>query len=212
MRQFLRRDEAAAQPLSGGAQSDDQRSATRYTLLIRAAKLISPAGEFLCVIRDASESGVNIRTFHPLPDCEAMVIELQNGDRHELDLVWQEADRAGLKFAREADIRRIIESPSRFTKRPLRINLDIPAMLESGPQQAEVRILDISQQGAKIACDERFAIEQRVRLSAPEFRETNAKIRWRRESQLGLIFEDTYQFGDFARIIADLQLENCTRR
>ena len=34
----------------------------------------------------------------------------------------------------------------------------------------------------------------------------NAKVRWRRGDTYGLVFEDTFQFGDMARIVAGLQL------
>lgn len=194
----------SAQAAAAGA---DQRAAPRYTLLIRAAKLRCPSGEFLCIVRDASNSGVNIRLFHPLPAEERLMLELQNGDMHELELVWQDADRAGLKFVNEADIARIIESPSRFAKRAIRINLAASGRLASGPVNEPVTIHDISQQGAKITCPTRFAIDQRVRLAARGLPEVNAKIRWRREETYGLVFEDTFQFGDLARIVAAIQLD-----
>mgnify|MGYP000601519477 CR=1 FL=1 len=185
--------------------SHEHRGAQRYTLLIRAAKLIGPTGEYMCVIRDASESGANVRLFHPLPECDRMMLELQNGDQHEMEVVWQEENRAGLRFSAEADIARIIECPSRFAKRPVRINLDVAAMLSSLSQQAGVRIKNISQQGAQVISKHRFAIDQRVQLSADGLPEVNAKIRWRRGELFGLVFEDTFQFGDLARIIADMQ-------
>lgn len=191
----------AAAPVSGS----DQREAPRYTLLIRAAKLRCPQGEFLCVVRDASSTGVNIRLFHPLPEQDRLMLELQNGDMHELELVWQDGDRAGLKFVAEADIARIVECPSRFAKRAIRINLAIAGTLANLSASEPVTIHDISQQGAKLTSASRFAIDQRVRLSAPGLPEVNAKIRWRDGTSYGLVFEDTLQFGDLARIAAALQ-------
>lgn len=189
----------------GLVSSHEHRGAQRYTLLIRAAKLVGPAGEYMCVIRDASESGANIRLFHPLPECGRMMLELQNGDQHEIEVVWQEENRAGLRFFKEANIARIIECPSRFAKRPIRINLDMSAMLSSPLEQAGVRIRNISQQGAQVISKHRFAIDQRVQLSTDGLPEVNAKVRWRRGELFGLVFEDTFQFGDLARIIANMQ-------
>ena len=184
----------------------EQRASPRFAMLIRAAKLRSRAGEFMCIVRDASDSGVSIRLFHPLPDDGELALELQNGDLHAMQLVWQEADRAGLKFLGEADIARIVECPSRFAKRPVRICLTAPARLASLTASGEVELHDISQQGAKITSAVRFAIDQRVRLSAKGLPEVNAKVRWRRGETYGLVFEDTFQFGDMARIVARLQL------
>ncbi|MCB2066805.1 MAG: PilZ domain-containing protein [Erythrobacter sp.] len=181
------------------------RAAPRFTLLIRAAKLSTPVGEFLCVIRDASESGISARVFHPLPAFAGMAIELQNGDRYGVEKVWQEEDRAGFRFTGPVDISRIIESPSRFAKRGIRLNLSAPATVSSLGGKEEVTIVDLSQQGAKIACTCRFALDQRVTISAKGLPETRAKVRWRAEGTAGLAFEDTLQFGELARIARQLQ-------
>ncbi len=207
MREVIRRDEGTVASSIEAHDGREKRVAPRFTLLIRAAKLISQDGEFMCIIRDASESGVNVRLFHPLPDCGTMLLELPNGDRHELELVWQDGDRAGLKFIEQADIARIVESPSRFAKRPIRINLEADAVIQVGEQQNSVELLDLSQQGAKLTSDAHFAIDQRVKISANGMPQVNAKIRWRRGNSYGLVFEDTFQFGDLARIVASMQLE-----
>ncbi|WP_162925101.1 PilZ domain-containing protein [Aurantiacibacter odishensis] len=207
MHNALHQDEALPGAVIAGGGDIEQREATRYTLLIRAAKLLCDAGEFLCVIRDVSESGISVRTFHRLPPAARMVVELQNGDRHEMEPIWQKDDRAGFRFVHQADIDRIIVSPSRYAKRAIRLNLSAPAVIEkAGGRREDVEIVDLSQQGAKIACDCRFALDERVKLSAAGLPETNAKVRWRKDGGCGLIFEDTYQYGDFARIAADLQL------
>ena len=75
MRDFVRPDERL--PVSQETAGDDaeQRTAPRFTLLIRAAKLIGPEGEYLCVVRDASESGVSVRLFHPLPATALRALE-----------------------------------------------------------------------------------------------------------------------------------------
>lgn len=189
------------------SQTDfEQRNAPRYTLLIRAAKLVCEAGEYLCVIRDVSESGISVRTFHRLPDTRGMVVELQNGDRHELETIWQEDDRAGFRFVQPVDTARIIASPSRFAKRAIRLNLTAQAQVRTlDGRYVDAEIVDLSQQGAKITCLCRFALDERVKISAPGLPETNAKVRWRKHGGCGLIFEDTYQYGDLARIAAHLQ-------
>ena len=84
--------------------SVEARSTTRYTLLVRAAKLVSSHGEFVCVIRDVSETGLSVRLFHGVPrglrlglcfpirvstltqSCEAIVENFsQQGARFECD-------------------------------------------------------------------------------------------------------------------------------
>jgi hypothetical protein len=207
MREAKRRDGLNVPAPAATPAGAELRDSPRFTLLMRAAKLVCKEGEFMCVVRDASESGVNIRLFHTLPDSDHMVLEFPNGDPHSLELVWQEGNRAGLRFARAADIARLLDCPTRFAKRPIRINLDLPAQLLAGSTASSARILDLSQQGAKIICDTRHALDQRVRLSARGLPEVNAKVRWRRDNAYGLVFEDTFQFGDLAKIVAALQAE-----
>lgn len=205
MAEALRRDGPFAPGPGLTTPGRDLRESPRYTLLMRAAKLVSRDGEFLCVVRDASETGVNIRLFHALPDNEYLLLEFPNGDRHRLQLVWQQDDRAGLKFAESADIARLLDGPSRYSKRPIRVNLDMPVRLTTGLQRCQGRLIDLSQQGAKVLCSDRFAIDQRVKLAGDGLPEVNAKVRWRRENAYGLVFEDTFQFGDLAHIVARIQ-------
>lgn len=205
-------DAFAATRASVPADLAEMRAAPRYTLLIRAAKLISRQGEFLCVVRDASEAGISVRIFHPLPASASMAIELQNGDRNQVELVWQDEERAGFRFTDRADIARIIESPSAFTRRPVRINLAAPALVEALGRCTYATIQDISQQGAKVACATSFAIDQRVKLLADDMRDIHAKVRWRKDGTCGLVFEETFQFGELARVVWHLQALRPPRR
>lgn len=191
-----------ARPLAAGIEG---RGARRYTLLIRAAKLLIGDSEYLCIMRDASETGLSVRIFHPVPANADIVIELQNGDRHSIELVWQDEERAGFRFRDSASIARIIECPSEFAKRPVRINLSAPAQIEIMGKAEYAELQDISQLGAKIACQRHLAIDQRVKLLADGMRDIFAKVRWRGDGVMGLGFEETLQLGELARVVRRLQ-------
>lgn len=198
--------------VSTDAAFAEMRAAPRFTLLIRAAKVSMPGGEFLCVIRDASETGLSARIFHPLPVARDTVVELQNGDRYAVEIVWQNDERVGFRFHAPADVAAIIDCPSEFARRPVRINLTAPAEIETPECAQHATIQDISQQGAKVACPGGFAIDQRVKLRAAGLRDIHAKVRWRREGTCGLVFENTFQFGELARIARDLQARDSATR
>ena len=196
------RQSLSEEAADGDGGGPEQRQAHRFTLLIRAAKLITDQGEFLCVIRDASETGLAVALFHPLPACDRYLVEFQNGDRHEATLVWEREGRAGFQFSDPADIVRIIESPSEFTKRPMRVELKRQGMLYAGVNAFDVEMLNISPQGAKIACRAEIAIDRNVRLSVGGLPELQAKVRWRRLGVCGLVFENTLQLSELARLVA----------
>lgn len=195
----------AEPPVASGDEEAEQRRAPRFTLLIRSAKLTSPYGEFLCIVRDVSETGISVRLFHPLPRDIPLTLELPNGDRHLLERVWEEEGKAGFRFAEDTDIERILESPSRFAKRAMRVNIAVPCDLFASLRWGSALILNLSQQGAQIRSSERLSLIQRVKLRAEGMPEVAAKVRWRQDDRYGLSFENTFQFAELAALAFDLR-------
>jgi hypothetical protein len=191
---------------------DDLRSAPRFAVMIRAAKMLTAKGEFLCIIRDASESGISLKLFHEMPHCGEIIVELQNGDRFAVEPVWQEGDRAGFRFVEPVDIGRIVELSDRYSKRGVRVSLGAPVEIDAGGHEFTAQLHDISPQGAKIATTHKLAIDQRVSLSGGGLRPTRACVRWRREGFVGLVFEDVFQFSEMAGIVYLLQCPPAQKR
>jgi len=201
----LKRQDSTLASAPAEADGSEQRAAPRFTLLIRSAKLTGPGCEFLCVVRDASETGVSVRLFHPLPSDIPLTLELPNGDRHTLERVWESAGKAGFRFPEPTSFERLVESPSRFAKRALRVKLEVPCDLMAGLRWVGATIGNISQQGALIRTQERLSLVQRVKLRAEGMPEISAKVRWRRNDEYGLSFEDTFQFAELAALVFELQ-------
>ncbi len=188
---------------------EDLRTAPRITLLIRAAKLVSAQGEFVCVIRDVSESGLSVRLFHALPGCKDFALHMPAGAVYEINRVWQRDNEAGFTFAEGVEVAQMINESADYPKRGLRLAVCFPVMIATLTQRCEAVVENLSQQGARITCDALLAIDQTVRIEAPavtgELREVRAKVRWRRDQQYGVVFDDTFALGDFARLAARLQ-------
>lgn len=188
----------------------DQRTAPRFTLLIRAAKLASAQGEFVCVIRDVSETGVSVRLFHALPGCTEFALHMPAGAVYEIARVWHRGNEAGFTFVQPVEVNRLVNESSEYPKRGLRLALCFPVKVSMLAGTFDAMIENISQQGARLTCDHLLAIDQTVRLTIPDAngarpREVRAKVRWRRDTNYGLVFDDTFTLGDFARMAAALQ-------
>ena len=205
MGDFVRQDDTHPAAAADAADGPDQRSAPRFTLLIRAAKLVSPDGEFLCVVRDASETGVSVRLFHPLPPEVPLTLEMPNGDCLPLERVWETEGKAGFRFAGSVEIERIVESPSRFSRRAVRVNVEVPCELLVGIRRIQGKIENLSQQGALISTPEKLSLIQRVKIRADGMPEIAGKVRWRRNDSYGLSFEDTFQFAELAALVFELR-------
>ncbi len=191
--------------LTEGASSADNRAAPRFTLLIRAAKLVADQGEFVCVIRDVSETGVSIRLFHKLPPSGTLELHMPGGERYEVKPVWERGNEAGFEFTKPVSVAKLITESGEYPKRGLRLGLCFPITVSTLTQSCEAIVENLSQQGARFSCAGLFAIDQNLRIESDEVKEVRAKVRWRRDSSYGVVFDDTFTLGDFARMAARLQ-------
>lgn len=187
----------------------EERAAPRFTLLIRTAKLVCGPAEYLCVIRDVSAEGISIRLFHPLPAIDRLpadvdarfVLEMQTGDRHPVQLVWEKPGEAGFKFLTPVDVEQMIRRSSRFAKRELRFAAELPVKLAISGEKYPATLHNISQQGAMIESGHHLKIAQTLWIESRTLPDIEAKVRWRQGERYGLIFDTTFRMGDLAEII-----------
>lgn len=186
-------------------ETTDQRGSPRFTLLIRNAKIVYPSGEYLCVIRDVSASGLRIKAFHRLPEEEPLYLEMGTGERYSIAPVWQGEHIAGLRFREDQDVVSIIRDDGPYPKRSLRIMLQVAATVTRLGKSCPVTIENISQYGARLDCTERLAIEQRIVLAAENLPDIEATVRWRKGTQYGVAFRRTFRIEELAVLVAGLQ-------
>lgn len=200
---------AAAFDLEAGAlglaRTQEQRAAPRFFALIRSAKLVSAQGEFVCVVRDVSETGVKLRCFHTLPRGSTMGLELQNGDVFEIEHVSGEVAEASFRFAEPVAIERLMQESAHYPRRPLRLNIAIPLSLRTLAGTVAAVTRNLSQQGCRVEAAMPLAIAQSVVIESPHLPGIRAKVRWRRDGECGLVFDDTFSLRDFAIHAARLQ-------
>lgn len=191
----------------GNAPPSDQRAAQRYTLLLLTAKLIAPSGEFLCILRDVSATGLKVRLFHDLPDVAEWQLELGSGARHWLKPVWQADGHAGFRFAdAPIDPHRLMDQDAGpFPKRHVRLRLELPVMLWADGAARAGRLCDLSQLGAQIEAEPPLALRQLVRIEAPGLPLRHARVRWRRGTAHGLVFHEAFRLDELAALAARLQ-------
>ncbi|MDE2303380.1 MAG: PilZ domain-containing protein [Sphingomonadales bacterium] len=190
----------------GPPGEEEQRSAPRFTLVLRTARLLADGREYLCVLRDISASGVKIRLFHPLPRCEALELEFEDGLRHRMDVVWCADDHAGLRFAEAVDVPAVLEG--RCVTRPrrqMRINVAEPVTLFAGGATVSGRITNLSQQGVCLETEATLSLRERLRLVSDLLPEMVCTVCWRRKPHYGLVFETGFRLDELARLLARLQ-------
>lgn len=190
---------ACAPALPAGAEN---RASPRFTLLLRCARLVADGHEYICVLRDVSATGAKVRLFHPLPPAGHYELELPDGSRHAARPVWTGDSHAGFRFLQPIDVRRMLdERAADRPRRPLRIGVDDTAHLIAHGAGREVRLVNISQQGACIECDERLSMRQIVKIQTDLFPVVTARVCWRRQPRYGLVFETGFALEEFARAL-----------
>lgn len=191
-------------PETGVSAEIDDRAAPRFTLLIRTAKLLVEDRQYLCIVRDISATGASIRSFHPIPDGTRIALELQNGEQHAANLVWQNDAEAGFEFHTPIDVDEIVLGLSDYPKRDLRFEIDLPVTLKTGGQIIEGQLANLSRQGGRIVCTKTLAIDQPLQIEGASLPEIEARVRWRGDGQYGLIFDTTFSLSNLALLIRNL--------
>jgi hypothetical protein len=184
---------------------EDLRAAPRFALLIRSAKLVCDGGEYLCIVRDVSASGVRLRLFHPLPAQQQMTLELATGECFAIDRVWEREDHAGFRFVDAIDVHRFINEPGPHRKRALRLRIRFPAVVTLNGAPIDVTIHNLSREGARIESDQLFARGQQLKLQARGMPPMMGVVRWRKEPAYGLVFQQLFTFEELARLATTLQ-------
>lgn len=194
-----------AEAAEATASFEDLRAAPHLTLMMRAAKLVGVCGDFLCVIRDVSTTGIRLRLFHKLPPEQKLTLQLANGEHYFVETVWEKDGEAGFRLIAPVDVEAFIAETGPYPKRQLRLAVSLPAMLSAGKATGTAVIHDISQQGACIETSCLLALDQLVKLEAEGLPTLYAKVRWRRHPDYGLVFERTFRLDELARLAQTMQ-------
>lgn len=195
----------ACGPSASPPAFDALRGAKRFSLLIRTAKLVCDAGEFLCVVRDVSETGVRLKLFHPLPAPLRLALELANGEVYFIEKVWESGDHAGFRFSAPIEVEDFIAEPGNHPRKAVRLRLSAPARLDAGALVDTVTITSLSQHGAGFESRQHMAVGERIKLSSPGLPPLIGTVAWRSSPGYGMVFQSYFGIADLACIAADLQ-------
>ena len=188
-----------------GPDLGDLRKSPRFTILIRSAKLICESGEYLCIVRDVSETGVRLRLFHPMPPEKHVSLELATGDTFMAEKVWEDDDQAGFRFLDPIELQHFISETGPYPKRPVRLRLEFPAIITTDGGSSVAMVRNISRQGARIDTTRLLALGQTVKVDADGLPELYATVCWRSTPSYGLVLQQVFTFEELAMLADRLQ-------
>lgn len=183
-----------------------RRLSTRLLRMFRPAKLLVDDREFLCVVRDISNGGLQLQLFHDLPEYDQIAVEFDTGQRYAVRKVWKSAGRIGCAFLHNVDLHPILSAAgAAHPKRQPRLHVEHDACLFAGDTKTPVIIRDISQRGVSLDCPAWLMIDELVRLESKIIPPVHAKVRWRSPPRYGLVFEETFGMGALAALCFQMQ-------
>jgi len=178
-----------------------RRLSTRLRRMLRPAKLLVDGREFLCVLRDLCNGGLQLQLFHDLPEYDQLEVEFDSGLRYPIRKVWKSAGRMGCAFLEHVDIQPILSAEGlAHPRRQPRLQVDHDAVLFSDGQKAPAVVREISQHGVALDCPTWLMIDELVRLESKAIPSVYAKVRWRRPPRYGLTFKQTFGMASLAKI------------
>jgi hypothetical protein len=184
----------------------DQRDAGRTPLAApRAAKLLCERGEYLCLLRDISATGVRLGLFHAVPAATHAFLELANGEVYPMLRVWQRERQASYRFTQPIDPADFIAEPVSHPRRPIRIRVRSPGLVYADRVVRPMELRDISQNGASFEADTYLSLGQTLVLSLEALPELNGWVRWRRGRNFGVVFDHGLRLDELAAHALALQ-------
>lgn len=190
----------------------ESRTGPRVSLLMRAAKLISPSAEFLCILRDVSAKGMKARLFHRLPEERPLKLELGNGHRFGVEPVWEKDGHAGFRFVEDhADISELVRETAPYPRRSLRLKLQRDVVVHEGSHRHAARLRDISLLGVLIETAATLPLRKEVTINHDLITLGTARVRWRRGRLHGLVLQRSLTMEQLATLLAHIhQVENAS--
>ena len=171
----------------------ERRKEARYTLILRVGVLEQNGKASLCLIKNISSSGVQLKCYaRPIVDAEASI---RVADEAPLRgrLLWVDGETAGMSFEEELDSAALLRvqqklRPNRRRTTP-RVSVEASACLRTGGRIYRAAVCDISSMGARIRTSAPLRPGDRAIVTLNDLPSLESFVRWSEGNEAGLVFE-----------------------
>lgn len=173
---------------------NERRGQARHTLILRVGVLEQYGKSSLCLVKNISSSGVQIKCYsrRPVVDGHAS-IRVADETPIQGRIVWLDDDIAGMGFDHDLDADALLRvqqklGPARRRSTP-RINVEASACLRTGGRIFHTSVLDISSMGVRIRTSSPLVRGDRAIITLTDLPGVDAYVRWSSDGEAGLVFE-----------------------
>jgi hypothetical protein len=194
--------EAEPAQSAAAALEPDRRKEGRHVALLRVGVLHARGDRSLCVVKNISASGLSARAYQKVAIGDEVHIEFKSGGLLSGRIVWARDWNLGIRFPDPIDVEAVLSSrwvmEAQRRRNLPRIPLVCDGRLKSGGRSMGVRLLDISQGGARLRLDASPVDVGKADLSLPGLRSIPGVIRWITTDQAGMSFNECLPFEQLA--------------
>lgn len=167
----------------------DRRDGKRHLTLFRVGAMTIDGRRELCLIKNISSGGMQIRPYCALSQDASLVIELKTGMAVPGKVSWIEGASAGIEFDEPVDVLDVL-APADSGPRPRmpRVQIDCYATVRDGAATHRLRVCDVSQGGVKLQGDLTPDPSSDLAVTLPGLPAQAAALRWTSDGYIGLTF------------------------
>ena len=193
------RTDAVATP---AAPAREQRADGRHRTVLQVARIETPRGDELCILRNVSAGGLRAHVYCDLAVGEPVRFELKTGSSVAGRVAWARDSAIGVEFDRKVPIlaylaHQAITELGRRVRAP-RIHIGEPAIMHVADREVAIEIVDASQAGMRVRTDCALIADGDCRIIAEGLGERGAIVRWCHDGEAGLQLKRPLDFRDFA--------------
>lgn len=167
----------------------DRRDGKRHLTLLRVGAMTIGGRRELCLIKNISSGGMQIRPYCALTEGAPLIIELKTGMAVPGKVSWVDDSSAGIEFDEPVDVLDVL-APSDSGPRPRmpRVQIDCYATVRDGADVYRLRVCDVSQGGVKLQGKAPLDPSSDLAVTLPGLPAQAAALRWTSEEHIGLTF------------------------
>jgi hypothetical protein len=193
-----------APPTRHSRDSPERRRAQRHLTVLRVALIRTPGFEGLGIVRNISQGGMMLETFHELVAGQTIELSLIDEQTVGGQVVWVNGTTAGVKFRRPTPIGQILAKPENLPdgRRPRlpRLRTDRAATVETINGSVSARIEDVSSRGAKLVIESgSLPAGTEIVVRLPDAGAVKAATRWAKGTTVGIEFFHPLSIKDLLR-------------
>jgi hypothetical protein len=170
-------------------QKDERRADERHLTLFRVGSILLDARRELCLVKNISAGGALIRAYCRLEPDLKLQIELKEEQAVSGIVSWVRGSDAGITFDERVDVVDLLTSSDGGPRpRMPRVEVRCIAFIREGATTNRATLVNISQGGLSVECENQLTVGAEVTVSLPGFHPQPATVRWAEGSRYGITF------------------------